>query len=249
MGQSPWRSGGLGELPGTPWVKFDTVTTGGWIINTRGDAMAGSIAIPFDTPLIIDWRRLCVGPMCWKPYDTKLMVPVGHEMRDPPEGYVDAMAVPVLFEDYGLSKLTSSSAYVNNALYAAHMAYTFAGEAQAGKLSVYVSEKSDPIFNAKFNQNYYAPKLRLIGWIERDPETFGPALVPPPTPLLSGGTGSAAPWPAVTPVAPAIAATPVQESPPVQPPPAQPPPPASPPATRTVFAGMQPVTPKILPVP
>jgi hypothetical protein len=247
----PWRSGGVGELPGTPWTKYETANTRGWLINLTGGDASGLEQVPFDTPKIIDWLRLCVGPIRWKPRDVSLVVPFGQAIPELPPGYDDGMIVPMLFQGLPLAKLTSTGAYVNNALYTLHMVFTFAAEAQRGLLPVYVSEKSEPVFNAKYNQNFYPPKEKLAGWVERDSDLFGPALVPVPVPLIGRQAGEGNPntaWPAALQGPPGASQAPEPATPPSAP--------AA--AARTAFpsmvpaagaSGAGPARPKILPVP
>jgi hypothetical protein len=204
MAQSPWRTGGSGELPGTPWIKFDSVNNK-WGINLQGAATAELDPIPFLTQCVLDYLRLCRGPMRWNPRDVQFMVPIGFQIPElPGPEYRDGMAIPILFEGFPLAKFTSTSAYVNTALFAAHLAYTFAAEAQAGQLPICAIEQGEPIWNAAYNQHYYAPKLKLIGWTDRNPDVFGPPLVRPPSPMLSDGAANL-PWAAQPAATPAVA--------------------------------------------
>jgi hypothetical protein len=204
MAQSPWRTGGSGELPGTPWIKFDSVNNK-WGINLQGAATAELDPIPFLTQCVLDYLRLCRGPMRWNPRDVQLMVPIGFQIPElPGPEYRDGMAIPILFEGFPLAKFTSTSAYVNTALFAVHLAYTFAAEAQAGQLPIYAIEQGEPIWNAAYNQHYYAPKLKLIGWTDRNPDVFGPPLVRPPSPMLSDGAANLH-WAAQPAATPAVA--------------------------------------------
>jgi hypothetical protein len=239
-------------MPGGPWVKFFTATGDGWHINLSGGATEALERIPVGRCCIFDYLALRVGPMRWTPRDTALMVPVGQSIPQRPEGYEDGMLLSVLFQGYPLARLTSSSGYVNNALFAAHMAYSFAAQAAAGMLAVYETEPSESVFNAKFAQSFFKPKLRLIGWVLRDLDTFGVACVRPPSPLVPSSAGDTVLWP---PDPPAITQTPVPEQPPVPPPPSPPPP-----SAQTIFTNIQPasaasapITPvtlkKVLPLP
>jgi hypothetical protein len=151
---SVWRTGGVTELPGTPWSKFDTVRNQ-WRVNLQGDANTEWIPVPFGAFLVIDWRVHRIGPLRWKPFDSSLMVPYGQPVPPlPSEDYVDGMSIQILFHDYGLTKLTANSDYIHNAMYRIRMAYSFAAEAQAGQLAIHQLIQGDPIWNAKFNQNF-----------------------------------------------------------------------------------------------
>ena len=70
-----------------------------------------------------------------------------------------------------------------NAFHSLYTTISFKKEAQLGQLPVLRIHEFTPVDTAKFG-TFGCPVLELVGFTDRDEDIFGPALIPPPSPML-----------------------------------------------------------------
>jgi hypothetical protein len=133
--------------------------------------------------VIFDFANFWEGEIAYRPkFDDTRMVLRGVEL--PPyshdDGYMGGVKINVMVQRHGPCTLLSTSESLCRAIDLLYDTYLFAVEAQGGKLPVYrIAEPRS--FNVKFRPDpIYAPVYTPIGWVDRDPASFGPRLIPPP---------------------------------------------------------------------
>jgi hypothetical protein len=168
---------------------------------------------PVGTRLVIDWGMRFYGGISFSPTVVEHVVLDGMPAPEiPADGrdYQPIIKLPVLIEDRGLFMGSFTGKISQNRVRPLLQLFNLCPEAQKGLLQEYVLHPFEPIVLEK--GTFYALVLQPEGWIERDPDLFGPRLIPPPPPFVSGpapipklssGNGSAAAPAANDPVSPA----------------------------------------------
>jgi hypothetical protein len=145
------------------------------------------ITVPVGRQLIFDFACFFEGEVCYRPkFDDSRMRLRGSDI--PPfsgeDGYQGAIKLNVMVQRHGLCTLLSTSESVYRAVNLHYDMYLIAAEAQGGQLPVLRIEEARA-FNTKYRPDpLFAPCYRLIGWVHRDADVFGPRLIPPPKPIL-----------------------------------------------------------------
>jgi hypothetical protein len=181
-------------------------------------------SIPPGTRLVVDWGVRFYGGISFSPIVAERVVLDGQPAPQIPEDGREwqlLIKLPLLIEGRGLFMGSFTGKISQNRVRVLRQLFELCPEAQRGLLQEYVLRRFDPISLEK--GVFYGLVLQPDGWVERDIETFGPRLIPPPPPMVAGPAvqlrlvgdngGAAAPVPAPT----AAANDP---SPPPPPPPA-----------------------------
>jgi hypothetical protein len=195
---NPFEGSGSSALP---LAKIDSI---------RG-ALLCSMAVPgqprqwesivIGTRVVLDWGVRFYGGISFSPTVTERVVLDG---QPPPEIPQDGrewqlvIKLPMLIEGRGLFMGSYTGKISQNRVRALRQLFDLCPEAQRGLLQEYVLRGFDQVPLDK--GTFYGFVLQPDGWIERDIDTFGPRLIPPPPPMvaspavsprLSGSNGGA----------------------------------------------------------
>jgi hypothetical protein len=181
---NPFEGGGASNLP---LAKVDTVR-GALVcaMATPGQARQWQ-KVPIGTRLILDWGVRFFGGISFSPTVVEHVVLDGMPAPEIPQDGRDwqpVIKVPVAIEDRGLFMGSFTGKISQNRIRPLLQLFGLCPEAQRGMLQEYVLRPFEPIVLEK--GNFFALVLQPEGWVERDPDLFGPRLVPPPPPFVGG---------------------------------------------------------------
>lgn len=180
-----WR-GAAAASSSLPQLQYKALTGQHVYVPPGGNSDYGTV-LPAGLQVIFDWGAHWEGEVAYRPkFDDSRMRLRGVEL--PPfsneDGYMGAVKLHVMVQRHGLCSLLTTSESATRAIDLLYDTFTFAIEAQQGQLPVYRIEEPRG-FNTKFRPDpVYAPRYSQVGWVHRDPNAFGPRLIPPPKPIL-----------------------------------------------------------------
>jgi hypothetical protein len=180
-----WR-GTAAASANLPQLQYKAETGLHLWVPAGGPANFGTV-VPVGRQLIFDFGCFWEGEVCYRPkFDDSRMRLRGSEI--PPfsneEGYQGAIKINVMVQRHGLCALLSTSESVYRTVNLQYDMYLIATEAQQGQLPVLRIEEARPFVTRHRPDPLYAPVYSLVGWVARDPNAFGPRLIPPPRPIL-----------------------------------------------------------------
>jgi hypothetical protein len=184
---SAWLGGSL-YRGNEPRLAYQAKGTGEFAIEipSRGGVVQRQ-RLPVSTLIVFDWLAFMVGMVQFQPrFNDKFMAPYGQVVTMPPDPttYVEALRLPAYVSEYGKLDWLITSKIALNRTRLWYEEFGYCGEAQQMLLAVYAIEESKPVELSTWDDLFFEPIVTRKGWIERDPDTFGPVKVPPPPPIL-----------------------------------------------------------------
>lgn len=204
------------ERIGAPRLQFDG-REGVFTLVDRERASDGSFTdmkreLAVGAHIALDFCSLKTGPIRFstRPDFSKLR-PYGQpQLEADGEEYKEGFRINVyLGRTLGVRAWSNNAVATQNVMRNKLDDFMFSVEATHDKIPVYQIEDSLSLYNEATNSTYYAPELVLIGWMGRDPNTFGTPLVPGPKPRISPPQ-QASPAPAARTLPPAVPSAPAQ---------------------------------------
>jgi hypothetical protein len=166
-----------------PWLRY-AATEGSYAFVPAGSPGELGIPVHLGTLVILDFRRVREGEVSFTPkFDDKLMVPRGQPLppRCGKKEYADGLQIDLVVQKFGLATLTSTADCVCKMLERLYDTYSFAPEAQEGKLLICRLDPSRS-FKTQHGSTLYDPKWTIVGWAPRSGH-FRPALIAIPKPI------------------------------------------------------------------
>ena len=152
-------------------------------------------AVPFGSKVILDFGSIEGGWLNWQPFDDSKLVPLPYDVPEairavgasPGHGFSLVARLSVLLQQHGLAQMTCGGVILQNAVKRLRTIYHHAAEASQNMLPVVELRPSRQIALASRNGELHAaPELEIVAWVPRDDNVFGPRIVPPPVPILTG---------------------------------------------------------------
>jgi hypothetical protein len=160
-----------------------------------GHYIRSSMLVPFGTKLVMDLLSILGGWLSYVPYDDSRLFPLPYDAAEalamagprPGPNFFMVVRVPVYLEGMGLAQWTVGGVIAQNAIATVRKFYQYSAEGTRGQLPVVVLMPSRQIeIRSRNNERHFVPVLEIVGWVKRDDGTFGPPLIRPPPPILSG---------------------------------------------------------------
>jgi hypothetical protein len=148
--------------------------------------------VPLGARVVLDWGVRFYGGISFSPSVSEIVVLDGHPPPEIPQDgreYQPVIKLPVLIEANGLFMASFTGKISQNRVRSLRQLFELCAEAQRGLLTEYVLQSFDPITLEK--GTFYGLMLQPDGWVGRDPDVFGPRLIPPPPPFVGSGSAPA----------------------------------------------------------
>jgi hypothetical protein len=143
--------------------------------------------VPIGTCLVLDWGCRFYGGISFSPTVVEHVVLDGMPAPEIPSGvreWQPVIKLPILIEGRGLFMGSFTGKINQNRIRPLLQLFGLCAEAQKGLLQEYELRPFEPLTLEK--GNFYALALQPGGWVERDPELFGPRLLAAPAPFVAG---------------------------------------------------------------
>ena len=192
--------GSLAGRPPPPRFQFDGRSGSySYVTGVRDPSIGRFVpqhtAVPFGSKVILDFGSIEGGWLNWQPFDNSKLVPLPYDVPEairavgasPGHGFSLVARLSVLLQQHGLAQMTCGGVILQNAVKRLRTIYHHAAEASQNMLPVVELRPSRQIALASRNGELHAaPELEIVAWVPRDDNVFGPRIVPPPVPILTG---------------------------------------------------------------